>query len=182
MRITCLVLALWPAASPAQEACPPQPDIAAEMDGLIARARAAPDARAAQSVSDAMWALWSRAPDARAQELLDEGMERRSAFDLAGAVDALDALVAYCPDYAEGYNQRAFANFLRRDYAAALPDLDRAIALRPRHVAALSGRGLTLIALGRVEEGQDAIRAALELNPWLQERAYLPPEAPGTDL
>ncbi|WP_367834162.1 tetratricopeptide repeat protein [Wenxinia marina] len=90
-------------------------------------------------------------------------------------------LVDYCPDYAEGYNQRAFAAFLVQDYEAALDDLDTALALNPDHVAALSGRALTLMGLGRMDEGQAALRAALALNPWLGERAMLI-ELPGEDI
>ena len=39
------------------------------------------------------------------------------------ATDALDRLVEYCPNYAEGYNQRAFVSFLRQDFEAALVEL-----------------------------------------------------------
>ena len=90
-----------------------------------------------------------------------------------GAIDVLDRLVAYCPDYAEGWNQRAFVHFLRQDFEAALTDLDAAIALNPRHVGALSGKALTLIGLGRKAEAELALRAALALNPWLSERHLL---------
>ena len=37
------------------------------------------------------------------------------------AEQTLDELIAYCPDYAEGYNQRAFAEYLRFNYSAAIP-------------------------------------------------------------
>ncbi|WP_371157477.1 hypothetical protein [Jannaschia sp. 2305UL9-9] len=153
--------------------CPEGPDIEARLDILLDEVRAAPSEREARLIGQRLWSLWATAPDAHAQDLLDEGMARRAAFDLRGALIAFDALVAYCPDYAEGYNQRAFANFIRSDFEAALPDLDRAIALQPRHVAALAGRGLTLISLGRVAEGQAAIRDALVFNPWLTERRFL---------
>lgn len=175
---TCMVLLC----GPAQAACPASPDISDELGALIAEVQAAGNEGAARGVSARMWELWTRAPDAQAQDLLDEGMERRGASDLDGAKAAFDALVAYCPDFAEGYNQRAFASFIRGDYAAALPDLDRAIALRPRHIPAMAGRGLTLIQLGRIREGQEAIRAALELNPWLSERQFLAMRPEDTEL
>ncbi|MGB3555542.1 MAG: hypothetical protein WBA25_12980 [Jannaschia sp.] len=166
--------------SVASAECPAAPDISATMDDLIAGVQAAGNERDARVFSGQMWEQWVRAPDGRAQELLDEGMERRAVFDLPGAIRAFDALVDYCPDYAEGYNQRAFANFLDSDYAAALPDLDRTLALRPRHIAALAGRGLTLISMGRMEEGRAAIREAVTLNPWLTERHLLDlPDPPG---
>ncbi|MEM7710893.1 MAG: hypothetical protein AAF264_09140 [Pseudomonadota bacterium] len=171
MRRVLIALALSPL--PAWADCPAAPEIGAAMDDLLAEVQAAADERVARDVSGRMWAEWTRAPDARAQALLDEGMSRRAAFDLDGARTAFDALIDYCPDYAEGWNQRAFASFIGGDHASALTDLDRALALRPRHVAALSGRGLTLIAMDRIAEGQDDIRAALELNPWLSERQFL---------
>ena len=94
--------------------------------------------------------------------------------DYAGALVAFESLVAYCPHYAEGYNQRAFVHFLRQDYKAALPDLERAIELSPNHVAAMTGQALTLVALGRNGEAALALRKALALNPWLSERHMLP--------
>ncbi len=169
-------------AGPAFAACPANPDIAADIDALIAEVQSAGTEGAARGASSRMWEFWTLAPDGRAQDLLDEGMERRGAFDLDGATAAFDALVTYCPEFPEGYNQRAFANFLRGDYAAALPDLDRAISLRPRHIPAIAGRGLTLIQLGRIREGQQSIRAALVLNPWLSERQFLAMEPEDTEL
>ncbi len=167
---------------PAMAACPAAPDIERGIDRLVAQARAAPDERAARVISGRMWAYWTDAPDDRAQELLDEGMQRRESYDFDGAILAFDALVDYCPAYAEGYNQRAFANFLREDFAAALPDLDKAVELQPRHIPAISGKGLTLIRMGRIREGQVEIRRALELNPWLGERAYLTLRPESVDL
>ena len=161
--------------------CPEAPDHSAALEDLIEEARSAPDERAARRISNDMWRYWADAPDQRAQELLDEGMARREAHDLAGAVDSFDALVAYCPDYAEGYNQRAFVNFLRGDYAEALPDLERALALSPRHVAAMTGQALTLMGLGRDGEAALVLRAALDLNPWLSERSLLPVLEAGED-
>ncbi|MEM9140968.1 MAG: hypothetical protein AAGB15_14170, partial [Pseudomonadota bacterium] len=56
-----------------------------------------------------------------------------------------------------------------------LADLDRTIALRPDHFAAIAGRGLTLLRMGRTELGFNALRAALKLHPWMSERHLLPP-------
>ena len=169
-----LILALSASAVAAQDAsCPAPPDREAERRELMEALQVAPGPAEAQATSARLWAIWADAPDARAQDLLDRGMERLRTGDFTGAVEALDALVAYCPDYAEGYNQRAFARFLDGDLSAALPDLDRAVELSPEHLGALSGRALTLIGLGRDAEGQEALREALRLNPWLAERSLL---------
>ncbi|MCV6595068.1 MAG: hypothetical protein OIF48_19120 [Silicimonas sp.] len=167
------VIAALCLATSAHGACPPPPDIAAEEARLLAEVRVAPNERAARVISDRMWALWAKAPDAKAQDLLDRGMSARRVADYATAWDAFDALTRYCPDYAEGYNQRAFVAFLRQDYEAALVDLDLAIARSPNHVAAIAGKALTLIGLKRDGEAQRVLREALALNPWLAERRYL---------
>lgn len=171
--LALICLAALPAGA-AAGACPDPPDHSEALTGLIEAVRAAPDERSARMISNQMWEIWADAPDKHAQDLLDEGMTRRAAHDLAGAVKAFDALIAYCPDYAEGYNQRAFVNFIRQDYEAALPDLDRAVNLSPRHIAALTGKALTLAALKRNGEAVLVLRDALKMNPWLVERRLLP--------
>jgi len=178
MRWTLIFCLLAPPAW--AEVCPPVPDHADRMSAIVAEYKGSTPLKA-RSLTARLWALWTDAPDEKAQDLLNEGMRLISSADYSGSKTVLDALVAYCPDYAEGYNQRAFAQFLAKDYEGALVDRDRAIAILPNHIAAISGRGFTLLGLGRRAEGEDAIRDALKLNPWLSERRYLT-EPEGTDI
>lgn len=152
------------------ENCPPAPDHDARLGELIDQIQQAETEMAARDISNQMWELWADAPDEAAQAVLDRGMSRRSAWDLLGALQDFDRLIAYCPNYAEGYNQRAFVNFLRQDFEAALTDLDRTLALSPNHIAAISGRALTLMGLHRIDEAREELARALALNPWLPER------------
>ncbi len=161
--------------------CPASGDRTGEVSAIYDRLQSAPDERSAQALAQGLWAIWTDAPDARAQALLDKGMSARSSFNWPAAREALSELVDYCPDYAEGYNQRAFVAFLTGDFEAALVDLENALALDPRHVAAMSGAGLTLMRLGRDAEAQAMLRAALKLNPWLPERRFVT-EPPGEDI
>ncbi|WP_253279636.1 tetratricopeptide repeat protein [Loktanella sp. 3ANDIMAR09] len=181
IRTLCLSLVLSAGPAVAQDACPAVPDHAAEMAQAITQMQRAQTAAEAQRSASALWSYWLDAPDSHAQALLDAGMTRRDLGDFAGAIGFFDDLVNYCPAYAEGYNQRALSYFLQRDFAASLADLDRALNLLPNHVAALSGKALTLFGLGRDAEGQATLRAAVEMNPWLQERRLLD-EPPGTDI
>jgi len=163
------------------ETCPVAADHSAQLSDIVSSLQLSRGAGEARVLTDQLWELWTDAPDQRAQSLLDQGMQQRSAFNLMASRNTLDQLVEYCPDYAEGYNQRAFSNYLQQNFEAALVDLDRAIALVPNHIAAISGRGLTLMGLGRHDEAQEALRAALALNPWLAER-NLSTEPIGTDI
>ncbi len=174
--LACVLILL---AGPAlASGCPPPPDHDAALDGLLSEVREATSDTQARVIGNQMWELWADAPDEAAQELLDSGMQKRAGYDFLGALSDFDRLIKYCPDYAEGYNQRAFVNFLRQDYARALPDLDEAIARSPKHVAAMAGKALTLMALGRTDEAREVFAAALALNPWLPERGLAAPGGP----
>lgn len=159
-------------------ACAEVPDRSGEMAALVEAARNAPNDMAGQEISDRMWQIWAQAPDEQSQEILDSGMSKRGSYDFLGAIADFDTLIAYCPDYAEGYNQRAFTYFLNGRFEQALIDLDRALALRPDHVAARAGRALSLMNLGRLDEARVDLKAALDLNPWLPERGLLLPGGP----
>ena len=161
--------------------CPEPVDIAVAEGRLLDDIQAAPNEMTARPLSNDLWKLWATAPNQTAQEMLDAGMRARSLGDFRLALSKFDDLVAYCPDYAEGYNQRAFVNFLSGRFEEALPDLDLAIARSPRHVAAIAGKALTLIQMGRDEEAQIVLREAVSLNPWLSER-HLLTEPPGEEL
>lgn len=169
MRLIAFVCALC-VATTATADCPPAPDHSAALDALVQDIRRAENELAARPLSQKMWELWADAPDPQAQEVLDRGMRMRDSYNLAGARIEFDRLVAYCPNYAEGYNQRAFANFLGGNFAAAVPDLERALELSPGHIAARSGLALTLMQMGELARARRELRRALAMNPWLSER------------
>ncbi len=79
----------------------------------------------------------------------------------------------YCPDYAEGHNQLAFAYFLQDKLEASSDSLDRAIELEPQHFGALAGKGLVFIKQGRDDIAQIFLRRAQKVNPWLNERGLI---------
>ena len=170
MKTACILIF---AAGMASAECPSPPDIAQAQSDLLTQSHLLTNERDARVISGKLWALWATAPDEPSQELLDRGMRARESFNFVDAFEAFNRLVEYCPDYAEGYNQRAFVSFLREDYAKALVDLDLALERHPEHVAALSGKALTLMGLGRQEEAQVVLREAVKLNPWIPERGLL---------
>lgn len=179
IRLILPALLIAVAVSPAQsETCPAAPDHSEPLNDLIRQIQQATNEGQAQPLANRMWEFWADAPNEQSQAVLDRGMTKRSAWDLAGAKSDFDTLVEYCPNYAEGYNQRAFVSFLREDYGAALDDLNRALELSPRHVAAMSGKALSLMGLGRMQEASQVLDQALKLNPWLPERGLAAPGGP----
>jgi tetratricopeptide (TPR) repeat protein len=153
--------------------CPTVPDTISERGALHAGLLEAPNTAVAQLLQAQLWEEWFKAPDVRAKDLLTRGLVERESFAWAEAEATFTQLIEYCPEYSEGWNQRAFIRYLRQDYANALPDLEIALSITPDHIGALSGKGLTLLRMGRAQLAQETIRIAVSLNPWLSERALL---------
>ena len=87
--------------------------------------------------------------------------------DLRAALGKFDQIVKIAPGFAEGWNKRATVYYLLGNYAESLHDIDKTLALEPRHFGALSGRGLVLMELENADLALDSFEAALEIHPKL---------------
>ena len=174
IAVCCLTLGL-PRATWAD--CAGQhPFVSASTGPLLDRLAEAQTEDEGVEIASQIWQLWSKAPDKKSQELLDKGVQSIGWGAFGEAETALTYLIDYCPNYAEAWNQRAFARFLNNDFDGALEDIDRVLEMEPRHFGALAGRGLTLLRQGRQTLGLNAIRDAVAVHPWINERHLLPPE------
>lgn len=143
-------------------------DRKAELRTAILGAR---NASAGRLLSRELADLRSIAPDRRSQALLDEGRAALGTGALDTASARLEALVLYCPDFAEGFRARGHLHVLQGRVAAALADIDRALALAPDHAPAMAERAALLMRQGRFLEAQEALSSALALNPWLPQQS-----------
>ncbi|HZQ12341.1 MAG TPA: tetratricopeptide repeat protein [Pseudolabrys sp.] len=158
----------------AADTVPPMAGLSApaakERAGLFAALAATRSDAEARAVEDRLWRFWRGLGDAASLALLKKAEDAQLEFDYGHAIEALQAMVAHQPDFAEGWNRLAYALFLANSYDAALAALDKAIALEPMHYAALAGRGVILIRQGNDPDGVAALKRALAIDPWLKER------------
>lgn len=136
------------------------------LDGLFAALKTA-DAVEARAIEAQIWTIWSETSDPEAQALLEAGSVAMANRDRRTAIAAFDALVARAPELAEGWNKRATLFWLMGEEEASVRDIQRTLALEPRHFGALSGLGLILMARGQSERALRAFEAALALHPTL---------------
>jgi tetratricopeptide (TPR) repeat protein len=145
-----------------------------EQDTLFEALKNAPNEEEASKIEDAIWHSWlDAAPTPEIRQKVDSAMRKRESYDFQGAKELLDEVVGEAPDYSEGWNQRAFILFLQGNYEASLDDIEKALALEPRHFGALSGRAIIFMTLGRVQLGQEALEEAVAIHPFLKERDML---------
>lgn len=136
----------------------------ASLDELFAQL-AQPDNPEWRRVESDIQREWSRSGSPSMDLLLRRGKEAIEAGDLPAAIEHLTALTDHAPDFAEGWNARATAFFLAGQAGPSLADIQRTLALEPRHFGAITGLAVILEQGGRKAEALEAYRAAQALHP-----------------
>jgi tetratricopeptide (TPR) repeat protein len=148
---------------------------AERLEALFARLSSTSDALEGDTIVEEIWRLWliSGRPE------IDATMQKALALVEAGqpqaAIPLLDSIVERAPEWAEGWNKRATVLYLLDDYDRSLADIDKVLALEPRHFGALTGRGLIHIAQENYRAALDDYRRARAVNPFLQGAAQMIP-------
>lgn len=143
-------------------------ELAKDLDGLFGQLGKTRDKKRAERISARIWELWQTS-DSRSVDLLTNWARQASGDqNYVVALDLLDQVIALRPDYAEGFNQRATLHFMMDNYAKSIVDIERTLALEPRHYGALSGLAAILERLDRKEEALDTWYRVLSLYPALE--------------
>jgi len=126
-----------------------------------------PDKMVNELAEHALWMVWFRSGTPQANHELARGAQAIERRDFDHAVRHFDRAIAECPDFAEAYNQRAIANYLRERFEESIGDCRRAAKLMPCHFGAWSGLGHCQAHLGLVADAIKSYERALEANPHL---------------
>jgi tetratricopeptide (TPR) repeat protein len=157
-----------PAAKPGPLNQPP-PSTPAERAKLLANLYAylatAEDEAQSKSITQAIERLWLFADSDTIGVLMDRSAKAVAQKDLELALKFLDAVVDLAPDYAEGWNRRAYAHYLKNDVERMVGDLRRCLALEPNHYRALEGLGQVLKETGQKKAALKAFERLLEVHP-----------------
>jgi tetratricopeptide (TPR) repeat protein len=84
--------------------------------------------------------------------------------DLAAALDACNAALAFAPNDASVFDARGFVYFRQGDYAKSVADLDAALKKNPKLASSLYVRGVAKLKL-KDQSGADDIAAAKTMDP-----------------
>ena len=149
-----------------------QPRTPAERDKALADLYAylatADDEKQAATVAASIERLWVTPGSDTINLLMQRAMNAHNHKNTELALKLLDAVVALAPDYAEGWNRRAYIHYTQNDIERALGDLRRALALDPNHFKALDGLIHILKDIGRKKEALQAGRQLLDVNPYYE--------------
>ena len=118
-------------------------------------------------IEQAIVSVWLDSGDAKINEQMDWAIAAMGASAYSLALNYLDSIVLNKPDYVEGWNKRATVYYIIGRYQESLSDIDRTLALEPRHFGAIAGKGMVDLQLGDNQGALDAFKQALAIDPQL---------------
>ncbi len=157
----------FPGAKPkekVEKAVPQDRDsLLAELYTHLAKAH---DANEAAPISEAIEGLWLQSGSDTIGILMSRSARAIEDKKNDLAMQFLDAVTELAPDYAEGWNRRAYVQFLQNNYEGAVGDLRRALALDPNHFKALEGLARILRETGQKKPALQAYKEILKISPY----------------
>ncbi len=148
---------------------PPQPlmDREAMLAELYLHLAQAPDAEQATPIAETIEGLWLNSGSATIGLLMGRSLKAINEQHNDLALQLLDAVVELAPDYAEGWNRRAYVYYLQNDFEHAIGDLRRALALEPNHFKALEGLARILRESGQKKSALKAYQEIQKIYPYM---------------
>ena len=123
------------------------------------------DQTALANAEEKIWAIWYEHENQQAQEKLAAGSQAMNQNKFLEALLMFNELIKEFPDFAEGWNRRATLYYLMGDYIASTRDIEKTLALEPRHFGALSGLGQIYLAQNMYFDARSAFEEVLLILP-----------------
>ncbi|MCA1243682.1 tetratricopeptide repeat protein [Stappia stellulata] len=151
--------------SGARAAIPDEDTSQNEVDALFDALAQAPSTAAARPIVAKIQRKWMQSGSATVDLLMSRAGTAMKAKDNALALDLLDMVTRLAPDYAEGWNRRATVYYLTQDFGRSIADIERTLALEPRHWGAMSGLGIIMRRLKRDKDAMRIFEEVLKIHP-----------------
>ncbi len=138
-----------------------------DLDHLFAQLRAATAPAEIEALQNGIWQLWLTTGDVALDKELEAGMRAMQAEDYGRAITNFTRIIQLQPNFAEAWNKRATAHYLRGEYRASLADINETLAREPRHFGALWGQADILQQVGFTRRALNSIRRLSGICPAL---------------
>ena len=135
------------------------------LDSLFSQLQATSSETEAKALEKLIWEIWLESGDELVDRLMLGGVEAMGGGDYEKALAAFNLIIEDAPDFAEGWNKRATLYWLLGDFEKSVEDINRTLALEPRHFGALSGLAMIREEQKRPLDALKAFERALKLYP-----------------
>ena len=141
--------------------------MANDLDDLFARLRLATAPTEIEALQNGIWQVWLSSGDVAIDKQLEAGMRAMQAGDYTLAINHFTGIILLNPDFAEGWNKRATAHYLRGEYRASLADIAETLRREPRHFGALWGQAGMVRQLGEYRRALSVLNRLSAICPHL---------------
>lgn len=122
---------------------------------------------------EALWGLWLRSNDRVVNRLFQSSVALIQQGKNKLAIDKLDRIIAYRPEFAEAWNKRGDAYMHLGKLDLALADYKQTLRLNPYQFGAMQSCGEIWLERANVKRSVEYFRRALDVNPNLHEVAMI---------
>jgi len=137
------------------------------LDGLFDSLKKTDDQAVAKSIEQTIWGIWTHSGDEAINREMKKGLDAMDQGNGKAAFAVFDSVVKKAPDFAEGWNKRATIYYYMNEYEASIRDVEKTLALEPRHFGALAGLGSIYLETGKEKDALVALEKALAVDPHL---------------
>lgn len=135
------------------------------IDALFTQLKREGDPDQAKAIADSIRLEWRDSGSATINLLMQQADKAVADNKDTAAFDYLDEVIQLNPDYVEGWNMRATLNFKEGNYKKSMSDINRVLAIEPRHFGAIAGMAAILTSYGRDEMALQAWQQFLDIYP-----------------
>lgn len=135
------------------------------LDALFAQLAISDDLTMIRATENRIWQIWLEHPNEDLERLMEIGTQRMNSRQFPEALLVFNQIVANFPEYAEGWNKRATLYYLLGSFDESIADIEKTLALEPRHFGALSGLGLVYLQREELVKAKQAFEDLIEVHP-----------------
>ncbi|NQW00431.1 MAG: hypothetical protein HQ483_12080 [Rhodospirillales bacterium] len=136
------------------------------LDQLFSRLLETETTEQAVPIERQIWSIWLHRGDARIDNHMALGIKAMETGALLLSLREFSLVTVLDPQFAEGWNKRATVHYMMGNLQHSVSDIQRTLALEPRHYGAISGMGLIFDATGNPAGALKAWQQVLKITPY----------------
>ena len=140
-----------------------------KLDELFIQLRGANDFEIASKIEEEIWARWVYRGDELIDLHMSLGIKAMNSGALQLSLSEFTKVIHLDYNFSEGWNKRATVHYMLGNFDKSVQDIERTLALEPRHYGAISGMALILDATENMAGALKAWQQVLEFTPHNQQ-------------
>ena len=139
------------------------------LDELFIQLRNVDDLETASRIEKKIWAKWVHRDDELVDGHMSLGIRAMRAGALKLSLRQFTKVINLDKNFSEGWNKRATVYYMMGNFDKSVQDIERTLALEPRHYGAISGMALILDATENMVGALKVWQQVLEITPYNQQ-------------